>query len=193
MKINRHGQATVLSESDYSKIRKQVISPKYKLLIDFAWFTGERIGALSQIKINDVYSLEKTPREYITFQAQTRKASPDGKRRTRQLIMHSTLQENLQNYQPDFNCAWLFPNRDGANHISVRWLDRILRSAVDKASLTAKGISWHSFRRTFATRLHKNGVAIYTISKILGHTDVRTTQRYVEVNEDQMKGAIEAL
>ena len=193
MKNNRHGQAAVISESDYSKIRKQVRSQKYKLLIDFAWFTGERIGALSQIKINDVYSLERSPRRYITFQAQTRKASPDGKKRTRQLIMHSTLRESLQSYKPNFDCDWVFPDREGANHISVRWLDKVLRAAVERAGLTAKGISWHSFRRTFATRLHRNGVAIYTISKILGHADVRTTQRYIEVNEDQIEGAIEAL
>ena len=193
MKNNRHGQAAVISESDYSKIRKQIRSQKYRLLLDLAWFTGERIGALSQVKINDTYNLEKSPRKYITFQAQTRKATPDGKRKTRQMIMHSTLRESLQNYNPNFNCEWLFPDRGGESHISVRWLDKVLRAAVERAGLAAKGISWHSFRRTFITRLHKNGVGIYTISKIVGHLDVRTTQKYIELDEDQIEGAIEAL
>jgi hypothetical protein len=36
MKIDREGQASTLSDSDYSKIRKQIKSKKYKLLLDLA-------------------------------------------------------------------------------------------------------------------------------------------------------------
>ncbi len=84
MKNNRNGQAAVLSDADYSKIRKQIRSQKYKLLLDLAWYTGERWGALVKLQLLDVYNLDGTPSEYINFRARTRKATPNGKRQTRQ-------------------------------------------------------------------------------------------------------------
>ncbi|BAY85993.1 integrase family protein [Calothrix parasitica NIES-267] len=194
MKNNRHGKSAILTYSDYSKIRKQVRSKKYKLLIDLGWFTGERIGALCQLKISDCYDDKLISRSHINFKARTRKASPSGKRRTRQLKAHSTLIESLQAYKPDTNISeYIFHGRDGVDHITTRWCDKILRAAVERAGLEAKGISWHSFRRTFATRLHRSGVSIFVISKLLDHSDVRTTQEYIDVFEDQIEGAIEAL
>lgn len=193
MKNDRHGQAAILSDSDYSKIRKQIKSKKYKLLLDLAWFTGERWGALVQLQASDVYNPDGTVRTHITFKANTRKASPDGKRQTRQVIVHSTLAEALQVYEPDQKSQWLFPNREHSNHINIRWGDKILRSAVERAGLEAKGISTHSTRRSFITKLHRNGVDLYTIKKITGHKDLKSLERYVDLDSDRIKGAIEAL
>lgn len=192
MKNNRYGQAAIISDGDYSKIRKQIKSKKYKLFLDLAWFTGERWGALVQLKVADVYNLDGTVRTHITFKANTRKASPDGKRHTRQVIMHSLLVETLHAYKPDNN-EWLFPNRTGENHITVRWADKILRAAVERAGLEAKGISTHSTRRSFITKLHRNGTDLYTIKKITGHKDLKSLERYVDIDSDRIKGAIEAL
>ncbi|PHK08041.1 hypothetical protein VF09_21760, partial [Nostoc linckia z9] len=46
MKNDREGQAAILTNADYSKIRSKIISRKYKLLFDLAWYTGERWGAI---------------------------------------------------------------------------------------------------------------------------------------------------
>jgi integrase/recombinase XerD len=191
-KNNRHGQAAVLTNGDYSKIRNQIKSPKYKLLMDLAWYTGERWGALIQLKVEDVYNSDGTAREYITFRAQTRKASPDGLRKTRQVPVHTTLQESLKAYKPEDNSVWMFPNGlDG--HITLRNADMILRHAVENAGLSAKGISTHSTRRSFITKLHKAGIDLYTIQKITGHQDLKALGRYVEIDSDRVKGAIATL
>lgn len=193
MKNNRFGQAAIISDYDYSKIRKQIRSKKYKLLLDLAWFTGERWGALVQLKIADIFNSDGTVRSHITFKASTRKASPDGKRLTRQVIVHSTLTESLQGYKPESNCDWMFPNQSHNGHITLRWADKIFRAAVERAGLEAKGISTHSTRRTFITKLHRNGVDLYTIKKITGHKDLKSLERYVDIDSDRIKGAIEAL
>ena len=193
MKNNRYGQAAIIDDSDYSKIRKNIRSKKYKSILDLAWFTGERWGALVQLKVADCYNEDGTVRTHITFKANTRKASPDGKRQTRQVIVHSTLKEALQTYKPDPNCEWMFPNRNHNGHISLRTADKILRSAVEKAGLSAKGISTHSTRRSFITKLHRNGTDLYTIKKITGHKDLKSLERYVDIDSDRIKGAIEAL
>lgn len=192
MKNNRNGQASVLTDADYSKIRKQIKTRKYKLLLDMAWYTGERWGALVQLQTNDVFNEDGTPREYINFRARTRKATPDGKRKTRQVPVHPTLLESLLSYQPE-DSNWLFPDRTGEKAISLRWADMILRCAVEKAGLTAKGISTHSTRRSFITKLAKRGVSLATIKKATGHTDLKVLSRYIEVSDDDVKEAIATL
>lgn len=192
MKNNRSGQAPVLSESSYSKIRKQIKSRKYQILLDLAWYTGERWGALVQLRVEDAYNLDGSPRQEITFRAQTRKASPDGKRQTRQVPVHAVLAESLRSYKPKPS-TWLFANREGDRSITVRWADKILRAAVDKAGLGALGISTHSTRRSFITHLHENGVDLYTIQKITGHKDLKALSRYIDVSADRVKGAIATL
>jgi integrase/recombinase XerD len=192
MKNNRCGQAAVLTDSDYSKIRKQIRSQKYKLLLDLAWYTGERWGALVQLRVEDCYNPDRTPRDYINFRASTRKASPDGTRQTRQVPVHDVLLESLRAYNPE-NSVWLFPCQNGDNAITIRWADKVLRSAVERAGLTAKGVSTHSTRRSFITKLHRNGTDLYTIKKITGHRDFKALERYVEIDSDRVKGAIATL
>jgi integrase/recombinase XerD len=114
MKNNRNGQAAVLTDADYSKIRKQIKSQKYKLLLDLAWYTGERWGALVKLQMQDCYNADGTPREYINFRARTRKATPKGIRSTRQVPVHSTLAELLAAYKPHSDSVWLFPSREGS-------------------------------------------------------------------------------
>jgi len=193
LKTDRHGQSCILSDSDYCKIRKQIKSKKYKLLLDLAWYTGERWGALVQLRVDDCYNADETPREYINFRARTRKASTDGKRETRQVFVHSTLRESLQNYKAESNSPWMFAAIAGDKPMTLRWADMILRAAVEKAGLAAKGISTHSTRRSFITKLHRNGTDLYTIKKITGHKDFKALERYVEIDNDKVKGAIAAL
>jgi integrase/recombinase XerD len=55
-KNNRSGQASILNETDYQKIRK-AIPTEYRLLFDIARYTGERWGAIVQLRFGDVYDL----------------------------------------------------------------------------------------------------------------------------------------
>lgn len=189
MKNQGFGKAAIISDADYSKIRRQIIQSKYKLLLDLAWYTGERWGALVQIRISDVY-IEGSPKAEITFRARTRKAGPDGRRQTRQVPIHPNLEEILQAYSPETDTEWLFPNPTRTNHISLRCADYVLRAAIDKAGLSSKGISTHSTRRSFINKLYRKGVDIYTIQQITGHRDIKALLGYIDPSIDKIKGAI---
>jgi len=54
------------------------------------------------------------------------------------------------------------------------------------------GLRFHDLRHTAATRMVEAGVNIVVISKILGHSDIKTTMRYAHP-EDSLKEALEAL
>ena len=56
-----------------------------------------------------------------------------------------------------------------------------------------KGFKLHSLRHTFATRLMAVGVDIYTVSRLLGHTDIKTTMIYAKTNIETLKAVVEKL
>jgi integrase len=51
----------------------------------------------------------------------------------------------------------------------------------------------HSLRHTFACRLIARGVDIYTVSKLLGHSDLKTTMVYAKVDLSSMQNAVNKL
>jgi hypothetical protein len=56
--------------------------------------------------------------------------------------------------------------------------------------LLAQPVTFHCGRHSFASLLLENGVDIYTIKDLMGHTNVRTTQIYTHiVNEQKEKAA----
>lgn len=192
-KNNRNGQAAILSDSDYARIRKCLKNPQHRLVFDIAKYTGERWGAILQLKISDIYEATGLPKEQVTFRAVTRKARPDGKRTTRQIPIHPNLRDILAAHKMSPGQEWLFPNSVSNKPISLRAADLMLRRAIGRAGLESKGISTHSTRRTFITRLHESGIDLYTIQRITGHQDLKALGRYVEISSDRVKGAIAVL
>jgi len=72
------------------------------------------------------------------------------------------------------------------------WINMPLRRWVNAAGIT-KHITFHCFRHTYATLQLSNGTDIYTISKMLGHTKVTTTQIYAKIVDEKKDAAAEAI
>ncbi|MEF2554457.1 tyrosine-type recombinase/integrase [Aurantimonas sp. A2-1-M11] len=51
----------------------------------------------------------------------------------------------------------------------------------------------HSGRRWFITRLAHSGVSAKVIMTLAGHKNLGTTQRYIDVNDEMMRAAVELL
>lgn len=75
---------------------------------------------------------------------------------------------------------------------SVTWINKILRRWAEKAGVS-KHISFHVSRHTFATMLLTYGVDLYTVSKLLGHSTIETTQIYARVIDEKRKAAVHSL
>jgi integrase len=66
---------------------------------------------------------------------------------------------------------------------------RILIKWVKDAKLT-KTISFHTARHTFATMALTYGVDIYTVSKLLGHSELKNTQIYAKIVDKKKQEAV---
>lgn len=60
-----------------------------------------------------------------------------------------------------------------------------------KAGLEA--IGWHTLRHTFASLLVLEGVPLFTVSRLLGHSSIRITERYAHLNDEKNKDAVACL
>jgi integrase len=58
--------------------------------------------------------------------------------------------------------------------------DRIFSNIAQKLDL--QDVTFHTLRHTFASRLVLKGVDIFTVSRLLGHESIKTTQRYAHLS-----------
>ncbi len=70
-------------------------------------------------------------------------------------------------------------------------LRRAFVIAMERAGI--EDFTFHGLRHTFATRLAQSGVDLYKISKLLGHKDIKTTQRYSHHCPESLRDGVEML
>lgn len=64
-----------------------------------------------------------------------------------------------------------------------------LRTIIKKAAIT-KHVTFHVARHTFATLTLTYGADLYTVSKLLGHSNIRTTQIYAKIVDESKRKAV---
>ena len=79
---------------------------------------------------------------------------------------------------------------------SIDWIGNF--AVVSKKNVTIKmcirdSLSYHQSRHTFGTLMVSAGVPMESISKMMGHTNIRTTQGYAKVTDDKISEDMDKL
>ncbi|MCC3499421.1 MAG: tyrosine-type recombinase/integrase, partial [Microcoleus sp. PH2017_15_JOR_U_A] len=117
-----------------------------------------------------------------------------GKLQTRTIPVIEDLRSLLTAWKPNIGKTYLFPGRHRCHHwhhLHSNSADRILREAFERVGI--EGASTHSFRRTALTQMSNAGIPLRVIQEISGHRNLEQLQRYLEVEPEQVLGAITSL
>ncbi len=186
MKIDRHDQAKILSLDELSQLFNQGLkTARDRALFSVCLYTGARIAEACSLHTKDVYAIDGSVRPRVTI----RKGTTKGKIETRSVPVNPELAARLCDYQS--SKVYLFPGRHGRDHIHPDSADKILRAALTELGI--EGASTHSFRRTCLTQMHRSGVPLKVIQKISGHKTLSALQKYLEVLDEDLEGAISTL
>jgi integrase/recombinase XerD len=154
-------------------------------------FTAARIGEVLQLRVRDVYSDPKTrePLDEICYRRETRK----GKDKNHTVPVSGELAKYLRSYSPPLDRdAFLFGNGRGG-HLTYEAARAYLSRSAEKAGLGNKRITTHSGRRSCITALARNGVDLRTIQAVSGHASLNNLQRYIQVDPERKKKALEGI
>ncbi len=138
----------------------------------------------------DCYTSGGKPRDFINI----RKGATKGKLATRTIPVNPELRSLLIVWQPQAGPTYLFPGRHTSHnfrHISSDSAAVILREACCRVGI--EGASTHSFRRTALTQMSNAGIPLRVIQQVSGHRTLSELQKYLEVSDSQVKGAIASL
>lgn len=80
---------------------------------------------------------------------------------------------------------WLTIDNEPLKYAGLR---QIIRRASERAGLT-KPPAIHSFRRAFALAMLRNGTDIFTLQKLMGHSDITILRRYLAQTDDDVRTA----
>ncbi len=72
------------------------------------------------------------------------------------------------------------------------WINRPVKKWIEAAGIK-KHITFHCFRHSYATNQLTEGTDLYTVSKMLGNTNIRTTQIYAKVVDSKKEEAAQAI
>ena len=69
-------------------------------------------------------------------------------------------------------------------------LNKTLKIYVELAGMNPNDVHVHTLRHTYATIAYNNGMDIYELKKVLGHSDIKTVLIYAEMGRKKLKNAM---
>ncbi|MCC3574318.1 MAG: site-specific integrase [Microcoleus sp. PH2017_40_RAT_O_B] len=191
MKIEGHGQAKILTQAEIELLFNEGLQThRDRTLFGVCLYTACRVAEACSLEVVDIYTAKGNVRPTINF----RKHNTKGKLQTRTIPVIEDLRSLLTAWKPNIGKTYLFPGRHRCHHwhhLHSNSADRILREAFERVGI--EGASTHSFRRTALTQMSNSGIPLRVIQEISGHRNLEQLQRYLEVEPEQVLGAIASL
>ena len=166
-----------LSEAEEDKLLSNC-SPYLQDLVTFALNTGLRLGEILNLK------WEEVDLDTGVLQMIVRK-----NHRVLELPLNDKALAVVKGWHGIRKCQYVFYNPETGGQWRDLWLG--LKRACRRAGI--EGVTWHTFRHTFASRLNRNGADLVTVKELLGHADIKTTMRYAHSNRDAKASAVRRL
>ena len=164
------------SAVDREKLKNACCQLRDLALTEFLYASG--------LRVSEVISLDRSSIDFIT-----REATVIGKGgKERRFYLSEVCAEYLRQYlnsRYDDNVALFVGTKSPYRRLTKEGVEYIVKDLGKKAGVS--NVHPHRFRRTLATDLVRKGVPIQDVAQILGHSDLRTTQVYVALDQSTVK------
>lgn len=206
------GEIEAFTDDEITVLLNDIKNKKLKIIVKIALGTRLRQGEILALEQPDIKNMTvqvtKTLRNIKVYESPTKyhyelkTTPPKTKKPRRKVAIPSELKKDLIELNKIRNSEklklgelyqqnnLLFPSETGT-YIDSRNLRRAWERALKSTGLPFK--KFHSLRHTFATQLLKNGAQLITVSRLLGHSSIKTTEIYAHVLEATKKKDIETL
>lgn len=183
--------AQVVTDKDTKRflahVARNSLAARNRCALQLSWLAGMRVGEIAALSVGDVLNAEGNVRNEIQLKAVQTKG-----RKGRTVLLNAQAQAELAVYlrtpgKPNPSCPLLL-SRVG-KRFSANSLCQVFLRIYDEAGLDRA--TSHSGRRTFITTLAHKGVRVRVLAELAGHRSIATTQRYIELNENVLRAAVE--
>ena len=172
-----------LSVAQVDKLMKQpnletVKGIRDRAMLELLYATGIRVSELINLTLSDV----NLQLNFIICHDRERMIPfGDAARKSLQLYLGSARPRLVEGT----DCQYLFPNCSG-KQMSRQGFWKLLKGYAMDAGIQ-EDITPHTLRHSFAAHLIQNGANVRDVQQMMGHSDVSTTQLYVQMNMDHMR------
>jgi integrase/recombinase XerD len=174
----------ILGENEISRLFNAVTNKKHKAILFMAYSAGLRVSEVINMKLKDIDS------DRMQIFVERSKGKKDRYVNLSPILL-DVLRKYIQLSQPK-PATYLFEGQVSGSMYSVRSAQNIFHVARKAASIR-KDVSFHSLPHSFATHILEKGIDIRYIKDILGHFNIKTTERYLHVKRDQLINIISPL
>lgn len=162
-------------------------SSRNRTMLLLTHLCGMRIGEVVSLKVGDVIDESGNVRDQFHLTAEQTKGN-----KSRVVFAGKKIQRELKSYVKSievksFNQPLFVSQKRKA--FSSNTGTQLMRNLYAKAGI--KGATSHTGRRTFITDLAAKGVGVRVLQALAGHSSISVTQRYIDVNDDMMRNAVE--
>lgn len=145
---------------------------------------GLRVSEVASLRTKDIDSIHGTIFIYNSKRKKSRKVYLSD-------VVLETLREYWRVYRPK-NSDYLFPpgkTNSRLPHIHYGTINQLFKKHTSQFEFYCNDIRFHNLRDTFATTLFKNGTDVFLIKKLLGHSSLSSTARYIQYDMTDIKNA----
>ena len=167
----------LLNETELRKLFNAIANKKHKAILFTAYSAGLRVSEVANLKIHDIDS------KRMQILIERAKGKKDRYVNLSPLLL-DILRKYLLEYKPRPK-LYLFESEQTFTAYPTRTLQQIFSTAKQKAGI-GKEVGIHSLRHSFATHLLDKGTDIKYIKDLLGHFNIKTTERYLHVSKKQL-------
>ena len=174
----------LLNEDELRKLFNALHNKKHKALLFTAYSAGLRVSEIVNLKLVDIDS------KRMQILIQRAKGKKD-----RYVNLSPILLDILRGYIKSYvhkPKVYLFESEQSGEAYATRTVQQVFTNAKRIAGI-GKEVGVHSLRHSFATHLLDKGTDIRYIKDLLGHFDIRTTERYLHVSKQKLVNIISPL